>query len=165
MQNPFDNFSSSDFQIFLEKYYSGNVQSVLNEYGISITPAKISEFFPKMQTEEVCPNCSSKMLEKVPSKVQKMRHDPIIRLCGVCDHINEDFCLCNFCTGKRIQFHKDRLNKINIYIDRFLGPKNLEKVIFEEKSFKEKIVLSALVSDCIEEDLVTISPTSLATRN
>jgi len=148
-RNKTNHLSIEENKELMEKYYDGeNIEQLIKEYNINISPTSLSSTFQLIKTpEKICKYCKSEMYYIPPSKSAQYKKEYI---CKNCFHMEgKDNCACQNCLlRKQEQANQKRI----LSKKKRKESKSKESLILqehaisiEELSLKERIYLGAIL--------------------
>gem|GEM_PF-586142 len=154
----------------LRSYYTDekNIGDLIDEYNLNVSNSTLYLLFPPIvHKTKFCIHCNSPMITKRPSKSSyNINNLPNLgATCPKCKHeFYEDNCKCDTCIFLRKEREKaeeiEQRRKINNIHD--LNKLNPRK--YEDLNIYEKLYLTALAREGLDEDLRKIKPISMFDR-
>lgn len=160
IDNRLSHLKITEIKELLKKYYnnSNTIATLIENYNLDI---KLNEFYkilpPIVFQDIICERCQSNMIAKRPSKSNM--NNPLKIKCSNCHHNNDyNSCNCEACKAEKEEkikiLHLEKRNMINtIYDISILNPKK-----YEELSLYEKLYLSSVAREGLDENMEKIKP-------
>lgn len=141
----------------MSRYYSGeDIQSLLSEFNLDITPASLVSLFPPIvHTELFCPYCLTvNMQSKRSARTSRQKK---VETCPQCPHKNTPLCLCSPCRKIRRDAEKEVLNRKEKMVAEVSG-RHKPLPAPSQLTLKQSLYLLACIHHTPHQDLKLITP-------
>lgn len=149
--------SPSDLDQLMSRYYSGeNIQFLLNEFQLDITPASLVSLFPPIiHAELLCPYCvTANMQSKRSARTSRQKK---VAMCPQCSHKNTPHCLCSPCRKIRRNEEKEAHSNKERMVAEICG-RHKPLPIPSQLTLKQSLYLLTCIHHTPHQDLKLITP-------
>lgn len=150
MHEKLQHLNQDQLEDLINSYYSEskNVEELIDEYDIDITPSSLYKYLPPEKLEdEFCEHCGNYMYKSRESK-SSYRYNIGTPYCINCGHKNIQTCNCKTCNEIRKDIAQEKKKKIiNCY-----NPDKYDTVDIDQLDFRKRVYLGSLVRYCLSED-------------
>ncbi|MBS9522398.1 hypothetical protein KI659_00065 [Litoribacter alkaliphilus] len=159
MKNIFEHLNKDQIEDLINRYYTEKAMDLIEEFNLDVSPSSLKKHFPPEEVGRPCPHCSTGLYRKRLSKSEfQYRSEPKKAYCPNCNHIESVTCPCTQCELHRFRIREEEKKIRAEYIKNkyTLDPANYP--VFEDLSYKGKIVLGAYMREGMLENFREIKP-------
>ena len=144
-----------------------NVKTLIEEFGLEgLPPSQITHLFDNIVTDIKCEYCET-FLEREPPTKTSGEKDAMCQQCGHKVFVNNwSHCSCEGCVGKRKQDEENKKKRKERLICDLLDREHENNYYdYEDLTHWEKVLLGALITFAMDEELKYVQPLEDCDRN
>jgi hypothetical protein len=157
-----DHLSQEEKKELQEQYYL-NVRpsSLIEKYRIDVSTTNLYKCFPPTSSKEKCPYCKFPLGYLPTSRNSTVTGGQV---CLLCDHLlNDEKCDCGGCV--ELKHQRNRIKELSEQlkdeaISEYINKNKKLPIEIGELTLRDRLYLSALVKDCLTNDLKVLKPFS-----
>lgn len=163
MYKDLSHLTDQEVQELMDRYYNKaeDVQKLIEEYKLDVTPGRLAKLFPPEELEETCEYCDTKLVQPRYSRNAKFKSPKYIK-CPICGHrpYRTGGCKCENCQdkerGTRYSNKRFRINPKGSKKQRALIEAKYPIVEptkeYSELNIAHRIILAVLCKEALNEE-------------
>lgn len=143
-----ENLSDELIKEIVKDYDDGmKIKEIIAKYGLELNMNQFIARLPHKPTRDICKKCGGSIVVK--RRRTAYSNHPFCKECG---HFDDECCKCEFCEAERRKIEEAKqarrnqllAEKRDIVIEKW-GPKNEEKIKFDDLSYEHKIAVGIIL--------------------